>query len=400
MTLPASPRNAPDGAPGRQDGRRLRIAVLGMWGMNVPQRHFGGFESALGELAPRLVERGHDVTIYCRRGEYRPEWRVPMQQGIRLVYLPSPGGKNLSGVISTLLSVLHAVVIGRFDLLFFVNVGMGFHCALARLLGERVVLNVDGLDWTRSKWGPIARRYFYLAARAAVRSCNRLVTDAFAMQRFYREHFGKETTMIAYGAYVESSVRPELIQQYGVRPREYYLIVSRLIPENNLELMVEAYLASGAGRKLVLVGGATYESAFHQRLRAAASDRVIQTGHIHDQALLKELYCNSYAYLHGHSSGGTNPALLRAMGHGSCVLAADTVFNREVLQDTGLFWPIEVGALTSLLREIDADAERAARMRQLPPVRIRDAYSWEQITTQYESLFVEVVGPGAPGGRG
>lgn len=392
MTLPVSPRSAPDGAPGRKDARRLRIAVLGMWGMNVPQRHFGGFESALGEIAPRLVALGHEVTIYCRRGEYRPEWRVPSQQGIRLVYLPSPGGKNLSGVISTLLSVLHAVLIGRFDVLFFVNVGMGFHCALARLLGQRVVLNVDGLDWTRSKWGPFARRYFYLAARAAVRSCHRLITDAFAMQRFYREHFGKETTMIAYGAYIESSVRPALIEPYGVAPGEYYLIVSRLIPENNLELMVEAYLAAGVGRKLVLVGGATYESAFHERLRAAASDRVIQTGHIHDQALLKELYCNCYAYLHGHSSGGTNPALLRAMGYGACVLACDTVFNREVLNDTGLFWSLDAASLTALLREIDADPARAARMRTLPPVRIREEYSWEKITAQYETVFLEITG--------
>src|SRR6202000_767695 len=146
-----------------EDGRRaltvskrtLNIGMLGMWGMNVPQRHFGGFETGFSEIAPRLVEMGHQVTIYCRQGEYRPEWRVPVHKGVRLAYLPSPGGESFSGPVSPLLATLHARALGRHDLFFFVNVGMGHHCALSRLLGKKVVLNVNGLDWTRAKWGPI-----------------------------------------------------------------------------------------------------------------------------------------------------------------------------------------------------------------------------------------------------
>lgn len=367
--------------------------MLGMWGMNVPGRRFAGFESAFSEIAPRLVEAGHEVVIYCRRGEYRPEHRIPVHQGVRLVYLPSPGGKNFSGVVNTLLAVLHAVLFERFDLLFFVNVGMGHHCALARLLGQRVVLNVDGLDWRRDKWGRIAKAYFYSAAWMAVRVCNRLVTDAHAMRQFYLDHFGRDSTMIAYGTYVADSVNPDRVRELGVAPRDYWLIVSRMIPENSLDTMLEAYVQSGSRKPLVVVGGATYDSPFHRKLQeiaARADDRVRFVGHVHDAELLRELWCNCFAYLHGHSVGGTNPALLNAMGYGSCILALDTVFNREVLGDTGLLFPNDPSALATMLRDLEADPARAEAMHEPPRARVRAEYSWEKITRQYEELFFEV----------
>jgi glycosyltransferase involved in cell wall biosynthesis len=137
---------------------------------------------------------------------------------------------------------------------------------------------------------------------------------------------------------VESSENPDVVRQLGVEPNEYYLIASRLIPENHADLIVLGFIESGTSKKLVVAGGANYDSPFHRRLREIATDRVIFTGHIHDQSLIKELHCNCFAYVHGHSVGGTNPSLLKAMGYGNCVLALDTVFNREVLADTGLFF--------------------------------------------------------------
>jgi glycosyltransferase involved in cell wall biosynthesis len=377
--------------------------MLGMWGMNVPQRHFGGFETGFSEIAPRLVDAGHRVTIYCRAGEYEPDWRVPEHKGVRLVYLPSPGGKNFSGVISTLLATLHARLFARHDLFFFVNVGMGHHCALARAMGKTVVMNVNGLDWTRAKWGPVARWYFRSAARMAIRVCNRLVTDAYAMQDFYRTQFQKDTTMIAYGAYVEASTNPTLIDQFGLSPDSYYLIASRLIPENNPDLIVDAFFVSGSAKKLVIAGGANYDSPFHRKLRELAAehpDRLVLTGHINDQAVIKELHCNCFAYVHGHSVGGTNPALLKAMGYGNCILAFDTVFNREVLGDTGVFWPKDRDALARAMRELESDPARVQSLRALPQRRILERYTWDKISQQYEELFLEVAGNGKwSGGR-
>jgi glycosyltransferase involved in cell wall biosynthesis len=364
--------------------------MLGLYGMPLPNLHFTGFETGFGEIAPRLVDAGHDVTIYCRSSHYSAEQRVPSHLGVRMLYIPSPGGKNFSGLIATLFASLHAILFGRYDVFFFVNVGMGHHAALCRVAGNKVVMNVNGLDWTRAKWGPLARAYFRSAAHSAIRFCNRLVTDAEAMRRFYFDEFAKETTMIAYGAYIESSERPELIAPFGVDPDGYYLIASRLIPENNADLIMEAFLKSGTRRKLVIAGGANYDSPFHRRLRELANQNVVFAGHINDQQVIKELHCNCFAYLHGHSVGGTNPSLLKAMGYGNCILALDTVFNSEVLAGTGLLFPKDPDALAAMMRRIEGDPNLVAGLRRAGPQRITAEYTWEKISAQYDELFREV----------
>jgi glycosyltransferase involved in cell wall biosynthesis len=364
--------------------------MLGLYGMPMPELHFTGFETAFGEIAPRLVEKGHSVTIYCRRGHFPPELRRPSWKGVRLVYVPSPGGKNFSGLLATLLASLHALVFGRYQLFFFVNVGMGHHAALCRIFGRKVVMNVDGLDWKRAKWGPLARAYFLSAAHSAIRFCNRLITDAEAMRKFYLDEFGKETSMIAYGAYVESSENPELISRFGVERDGYYLIASRLIPENNADLIMRGFLASGTKKKLVIAGGANYDSPFHRTLRELANDAVIFTGHIHDQRVIKELHCNCFAYLHGHSVGGTNPSLLKAMGYGNCIAALDTVFSREVLADSGILFSQDPANLAGIIKRLEAEPALVADLRRRGPARIEAEYTWPKIADQYDELFREV----------
>jgi glycosyltransferase involved in cell wall biosynthesis len=371
-------------------GRKLRIGMLGLYGMPMAKLHFTGFETGFGEIAPRLVEAGHDIVMYCRSGSYPEGMRLPEYKGVRLVYVPSPGGKNFAGLIATFFAVLHALVVGRYDVVFFVNVGMGHHAAICRLFGSKVVMNVDGLDWTRAKWGPVAKWYFFSAARSAVRFCTELVTDAEAMRVFYLERFRKETTMIAYGAYVETSEKPDLIAPFGLQPDEYYLIASRLIPENHGDLIARAFLQSGSSKKLLIAGGANYDSAFHHELRSLAGDRIILAGHIDDQEVIKELHCNCFVYVHGHSVGGTNPSLLKAMGYGNCILALDTVFNREVLEDGGVFFPRDEAVLANEMRALEADPQRVSELRRMGPERIRKNYTWEKIARQYDELFQEV----------
>jgi glycosyltransferase involved in cell wall biosynthesis len=363
--------------------------MFGLRGLH-PDLEISGFETAFGEIAPRLAARGHEVTIYCRDSAHSPARRVAQEDGVELLYMPSPGGKNFSALTSTLLAVVHGLFRRRYDVWFFVNVGMGHHCALARLSGKPVLMNVDGLDWTRAKWGPLARAYFRSAARSAVRFCTELVTDAEGMRQYYLEHFGRDSVMIAYGADVESSERPELIAPFGVKPRDYYLIVSRLVPENSVEEMMSGFTRSRTARRLVVVGSANYEDAFHARLReiAAGDSRISMVGHVSDQAVLKELWCNCYAYLHGHSVGGTNPALLRAMGFGCAVIARDTVFNREVLEDSGRYF----SSADDVAAQIDALDDAPDTLRSLADrarQRVSERYTWEGITDQYARVFRE-----------
>ncbi len=361
--------------------------MFGLRGLR-PDLEISGFETAFSEIAPRLVARGMAVTIYCRASAHSASARPSASDGVTLVYVPSPGGKNFSALVSTGLAVLHGLVVRRYDVWFFVNVGMGHHCALARLSGRPVVMNVDGLDWTRAKWGRIARWYFHSAAKSAVRFCTRLVTDAEAMRTYYREHLGRDSTMIPYGADVEDSVAPERIARFGAASRTYYLIVSRLIPENSLIAMLEAFRATRSSRRLLVVGSANYDDAFHARLREIVSgdERITLVGHVHDQALLRELWCNCAAYLHGHSVGGTNPALLRAMGYACCVMALDTVFNREALGDTGVYFR-EAGDLTALIESLEATPEQAQAYRGAARERARALYDWDRIADQYAGVL-------------
>jgi glycosyltransferase involved in cell wall biosynthesis len=361
--------------------------MFGLRGLR-PDLEISGFETAFSEIAPRLIERGHSVTMYCRSAAHSPRNRPVRSDGVDLVYMPSPGGKNFSAVTSTGLAVAHALATRKFDVWFFVNVGMGYHAATARLSGRPVVMNVDGLDWQRGKWGPVARAYFRSAARMAVRTCTTLITDAEAMRVFYREHFARDSEMIPYGADIEASQNPALLDSFGLASGDYYLIVSRLIPENSLEAMLGGFVRSRSGRRLVVVGDANYHDAFHDTLRriAASDARVQMLGRISDQVLLKELWCNAYAYLHGHSVGGTNPALLRAMGYGSAILARNTVFNREVLGDGGAYFD-DADSVTKLIDDLDVDPDRVQRMRELGPRRIRECYTWDRVADEYDRVL-------------
>ena len=364
----------------------MRIAILGCRG--YPST-YSGYETFVGELAPRLAAKGHEVTVYCRKSLFdrRPE----RFQGVRLRYLPSIETKNLGTLTHTLVLVLDAVM-RPYDVLFFVNPGNGFHCILPRLLGRKLAINVDGLEWTRGKWGPIARAYFKAAARCATVFCQEIVNDSLEMQRIYLEEFGVPSVFIAYGAYIETSANPGVLAEYGLEPGEYYLIASRIIPENHPDLIVEAFSEIKTSRKLVIAGGANYQSPLMEKLKAFPDPRVITLGHIDSNEVIKELHCNCYAYIHGHSVGGTNPSLLKSLGFGNCVLALDVPFNREVILDYGLLFRKDREDLRQKIQFLEYHPERVEEFRRRAPQRIREAYTWEKITDQYEELFKRMLG--------
>ena len=364
---------------------RLRIAILGSRG--IPHT-YSGYEAFIGEIGPRLVERGHDVTVYCRSKLFRERPRT--YKGVRLIYRPSIETKSLGTLTHTLVSMSDVTFRGV-DVIFVVNVANAFTCILPRLLGKNVAINVDGLDWKRAKWGRLGKKYFYWNAKCVGRICPRgVITDAQEMRRIYLEDFGTPNVSIAYGAQIENTENPEVVRNYGLQPGEYYLVASRLVPENNADLIVRAFERVKTSRKLAIAGNANYRSAFVDRLKETKDARVKFLGHVGNAGHVKELHCNAYAYVHGHSLGGTNPALLKALGYGNCVLALGTAFNREVLQDYGILFENDASDLARRIQEIEDDPLIAAKYRERAPQRIREAYTWENITDQYEELFLQL----------
>ena len=364
---------------------KLRIALCG--GRGIPHT-YGGAEAFFVELAPRLVERGHEVIVYCRRSLFKE--RPSHYKGVRLIYLPSIETKELGTPTHTLACMIDRIF-RKVDVMLVVNVANAFHCLIPRMLGEKIAINVDGLDWKRDKWGPIAKRYFYLNAKYVGAICPKgVITDAYEMQRIYLEDFHTHSACIAYGANIETSQRPEIIARYGLRPFQYYLIASRLVPENNADLIVAGFEKLRSNKLLVIAGNANYRSRFVEDLKKTQDPRVRFLGHIGDAEHVKELHCNAYAYMHGHSMGGTNPALLKALGYGNCVLALETAFNTEVIADYGMYFKHDVADMTKTLQHIEDHPGVAAEYRRRAPERIREAYTWGKITDQYEELFVRM----------
>ena len=371
----------------------MKIAILGIRGLPST---YGGYETFVGELAPRLVQRGHEVTIYCRSALFRE--RPAEHLGMKMRYVPSIEHKFVSTLSHTALAITDASL-RRFDLIFVTNAGNGVFGFIPRLLGKKCILNVDGMEWLRPKWNKAGKSFFKNSARLGTKFYSAIVTDAEEMHRLYAREFGIDSTYIAYGANIEVSSNPEILREYGLEPFGYYLIASRLIPDNNADLIVEAFVKSGSPKWLVIAGGADYkgnliERAFLDRLKALANDRVIFTGHISKPGHIKELHCNCFAYVHGHQFGGINPAILKALGYGNLVIALNTPFNAEVLDNgrVGLLYDKTVDDLVRQMQFAETHADHVNQFRSLAPERIRARFTWDRITDEYEELFRALTG--------
>jgi len=367
------------------EGAPLRIAMLGTRG--VPAS-YSGFETCVEELGARLAARGHDVTVYCRV----PHITSPgtAYRGMRLVKLPTIRSKHLDTIVHTLLSSLHALV-RRYDIALYFNVGNSPVAWIPRIAGQRVVLNVDGLDWKRKKWGRFARWYIRSCERWATRVPHRMVTDSRRVEQYYRERHGVASTYIAYGAEpTERSPGPHL-RRHGLEPRRYVLFVGRLVPENCAHHLVEAFPGLATDMRCVIVGDAPYSAAYIRALRATTDPRVVFTGFLFGDGY-RELLSNAYCFVETSEVGGTHPALLEAMAAGRAVVVNDTPENLETIGNVGFSYPGAMGAaglrtvLERLLKDPAFVTEQGARGLE----RVRAHYSWAGVTDAYERLFREL----------
>lgn len=362
----------------------MKIAMIGTRG--IPAR-YGGAETFAEELATRLAARGHSITVYCWHGIDPSVARE--YKGVRLVYVPGIRSKALGSLSYGFSGLVHASL-GEYDCLHVFNVGNAPVCVLPRLLRKKIVMMTDGLDWQRRKWGPVVRRALQFGEYVATKVATELVADARAMQRYYLARYGASSVYIPYGAHVDVSREPELLNEFGLEPRGYFFVVTRLEPENNTDLTIKAFERMETDRKLVIVGGANYRSPFVKELRETRDPRIRFIPPLYDRRRLRELFCNAYAYVHGNEVGGTNPALLQAMGYGCAVLAVNVVFNADVLADAGILFEKSVDDLCRKMEHVASRPELVAELRQRAVRRIRDAYTWEGMADQYERLFARV----------
>jgi glycosyltransferase involved in cell wall biosynthesis len=255
-----------------------------------------------------------------------------------------------------------------------------------------VAVHVDGLEWKRAKWGGAGRRYYRTVEALAVRWADALIADAQGIADYYREEFAAPTELLAYGAPIQVDPRSDRVADLGLEPGGYHLVVARFEPENHVAEIVDGYHASTAALPLVVVGSAPYADDYTARIRAVADrdPRITLLGGVWDQEQLDQLYAHAATYLHGHSVGGTNPSLLRAMGAGAPVVAFDVVFNREVLGEHGQFFSSPAQLAQQLVAAEAAPVLQRGR-GELLRTRAATSYQWLEVAEGYEAMLKGLV---------
>lgn len=372
--------------------KALRIALVGTRG--VPAR-YGGFETCVEEVGQRLVALGHEVVVYCRSTEDRGEPRTEYK-GMKLVQLPALKKRSLETLSHTGLSVGH-LFFNRVDVAVVFNSANAPWLPVLRAAGIPTATHVDGLEWKRAKWGKIGKRYYRGAESLAVRWSDALIADASGIQDYYLEEFGVESTYLAYGAPIIESAPSDRLAELDLAPGQYHLVVARFEPENHVHVMIEGYVRSDAALPLVVVGSAPYSDAYTELTTSLGDHRVRFLGGVWDQELLDQLYANARVYWHGHSVGGTNPSLLRAMGAGVATNAFDVNFNREVLGTNGEYFSgaDDIPALVHTAEASESDTLLRGKKSQSDAL----AYDWDRVADGYEQLCLSLAGRRGARGR-
>ena len=313
-----------------------------------------------------------------------------------LIHLPALRKRSLETLSHTGLSVAH-MLRNRPNAAIMFNAANAPYLPVVRAAGIPVATHVDGLEWKRAKWGRTGKKYYQLVERLAVKLSDALIADALGIQEYYRDKFDADTVYLAYGAPLQTQGRADKLSQLDLEARGYHLVVARFEPENHVHMIVEGFARSNSRFPLVVVGSAPYSDHYTRLVHELGDDRVRFVGGVWDQDLLDQMYANALVYWHGHSVGGTNPSLLRAIGSGTATNAFDVGFNREVLGDSGRYFadPSDVARLVADAEAEDSDVAARGAHAQL----IARRYNWDTVTDGYEQLCQDLVRSTAPSPR-
>ena len=367
----------------------MKLAILGCRG--IPAQ-YGGFETFAEELATRLAMMGVDVTVFCPTDTPKAE---VIYRGVTLRFIRSRPLKQFSEVIWDVDCFWAAR--REFDVVYMLGVGAGFAAWVPRMFGTIVWINSDGIEWKRGKWSRVQRIYLALAEGLSVLFASRIIADAEAIAKYLRARYRrlKRMSTVAYGANLPtSSPNLSLIEDWGLKPDDYYLVVCRLEPENHVLEIIEGFVQSKSSLTIVILGNTANPNHYVRQLLAYRSDQVRFVGAVYEKEKLAALRIYARGYMHGHSVGGTNPSLLEAMACSNLVIAHDNPFNREVLGESGLFFetPDQLASIVSAVDEGRVDVEtRRRRSRDI----ISSRYRWDQIAEVYFGLLCSAVGANA-----
>lgn len=358
------------------------LRILGTRG--VPAAH-GGFETFAERLALWLQTQGWEVVVYCQL-QGRGPITVDRWCGVQRVGIPVAVRGPLGTMLFDALAIRHAAARRHPCLTLGYNTALW--CVALKLRRIPNVINMDGLEWQRAKWGHLARWWLRANEWIGARVGDHLVADHPEIERHLRARGvpASKISMIPYGAdrVPEADAAPVLA--LGLRPGRYVLVVARLEPENSILEIVQGFVAVPGDRQLVVVGPMDATNEYHRWLREAADARVRFAGAIYERAIMRSLRYHALAYAHGHQVGGTNPSLVEALGAGSAVIAHANRFNRWVAGEAALYF---AGApdFARCLQQLEAEPALLDALRLASRARRDAVFDWEPVLRRYGALF-------------
>lgn len=374
----------------QQDKRNPHFYIVGTKGIPA---NYGGYETFAEKVSAGLVREGIDVTVFCEGHE---KGIAPDQyNGINRVFIPVSKIPYASSIINDAAALKYVVQNGHSgDICYLTGYGIGIFgkksIKALKKRGIKFMVNPDGIEWKRAKWPWFGRVYLKMSEKSICCCADKVVCDSATIQgHIWGRCKNPDTTVIEYGAEVYSQPLSEEAQKYltdlGLAPNEYYLAVGRYVPENNLKIMASEYRKQKRRCKMLCITDKkpSEEPVFDH-------PDIVCPGSLYDQKLLLEIRSHAFAYLHGHEVGGTNPSLLESMGCSSVVMALDVPFNREVLQEGGLFFSKKEGSLDSLFAQAESMSNSDLTMyREYNLNRIQTHYNWQRICDLYKELVMK-----------
>ena len=360
----------------------MNIAIVGTRG--IPNR-YGGFERFAEQISSRFANRGHRVTVYCRRAFTSPD--DVYDRRVRRVIVPSLHQKHLDTWVSTFLAAMHVAFTDN-DVVLLCNVANAPLAYIPRLFGKPVVLNVDGLDRKREKWAGLGAQVLHFCEWMSSFSSNQLVTDAKAIHDYYLAKYKSESVVIGYGS--EMPGGEYSLNGFNLEPEKYVLYVSRLEPENNPDLVLRAWRNVRSDWPLVVVGDNPYDPGYIERLRALGDERVRFTGAIYGDGYWA-LQKHAGVFVFACEIGGVHPALIESMAAGNPTLYLDTPENAETAGDAAIRYTKSEADLTEKLQALLDDSSAREKLAQSAANRARELYRWDAIAEKYERVFATLV---------
>jgi glycosyltransferase involved in cell wall biosynthesis len=357
------------------------VHILGTRG--VPAAH-SGFEYLAEHLARYLAGNGWKVTVYCQlEGNddvYEDDW-----EGIHRVNIPIEN----EGALGTIFFDWKATLISakRPGTMLTLGYNTAVFGLLYRLKGIKNVINMDGIEWRRAKWGPIAKTWFYLNDWLGCFLGNHLIADHPEIEKHLKSRVSsKKISMIPYGAHEVEDPVVSPLDEFGLKPKKYCIIIARPVPENSILEIVSAFSALETDHKLVVLGDYSQNVAYHRSVLAAGNANVLFPGAIFDPTRVKALRFHASLYIHGHTVGGTNPSLVEALAAKSAVLAHDNKFNRWVVADAGKYFADEQECAQQL-QTLLADHNQISEMSNNSNAQFKARFQWPDILKAYENLL-------------